>query len=140
VPDRGGEGEDTLQDADDHAARRVAVVPFQVKLTLEGVIDGLDDLAQRLEELAAGPCGLALAGRAQQADPGFGDGGLEVAAGAPSPSSSPGPWSSVTEFAASARAASRAGAARAAGRAARSAHHWTQSGSSARTALPSRGR
>jgi hypothetical protein len=54
---------------------------------------------------------------------------------ASSPSSSPGPWSSVTAFAASARAAFRAGAARAAGRLARSAHHWTPSGSSARTAF-----
>jgi hypothetical protein len=39
----------------------VAAVSFQVGLALEGVIDRLDDLAQRPEELAACPRGLALA-------------------------------------------------------------------------------
>jgi hypothetical protein len=58
----------------------VTAVSFQVKLSFEGVVDRFDDLAQRLEVLSAGPRGLALSGRAQQPDPFFGDGGLEVEA------------------------------------------------------------
>jgi hypothetical protein len=57
VPDGGGEGEDALQDADDHAAGSVTAVSFQVKLSFEGVVDRFDDLAQRLEVLSAGPRG-----------------------------------------------------------------------------------
>jgi hypothetical protein len=51
VPDGCGEGEDALQDADGHAAGGAAVVPFKVELALEGLIDRLDDLPQRLEQL-----------------------------------------------------------------------------------------
>ena len=53
VPDRGGQGEDALQDADHHAGGGVAAVPFQVKLAFEGVIDRFDDLAQRPEQVRA---------------------------------------------------------------------------------------
>jgi hypothetical protein len=41
-------------------------VLFEVELDLEGVVDGLDDLAQRLEEPGSGPRGPALAGGAEQ--------------------------------------------------------------------------
>jgi hypothetical protein len=58
----------------------VPAVAFEVELPFEGVVDRFDDLAQRLEELGAGPLGLALAGRAQQAGSFGGEGGLEVAA------------------------------------------------------------
>src|ERR1700722_19032334 len=58
----------------------MAAVLFQVKLALEGVIDGFDDLAQRLEELRPGPFRLAFAGRPEQGEPFCGEGGLEVAA------------------------------------------------------------
>lgn len=78
VPDRGDQGEDPLQHPGDDPGEDVLAVPLQVQLAFEGVVDGLDDLAQRLEELAAGSSGLALAGRAQQALPG--QGGLDVAA------------------------------------------------------------
>jgi hypothetical protein len=50
----------------------VAAVPFQVKLAFEGVIDRFDDLAQRPEQVRAGPGGLAFAGGPQQPDPGGG--------------------------------------------------------------------
>jgi hypothetical protein len=40
----------------------VTAVLFQVKPAIEGVIDRFDDLAQRLEELGARPCGLAFSG------------------------------------------------------------------------------
>jgi hypothetical protein len=49
VPDGGGQGEDALQDAGQHAGGVVPAVAFEVELALEGVVDGLDDLAQRLE-------------------------------------------------------------------------------------------
>jgi hypothetical protein len=61
VPDRGGQGQDALQDADYHAAGGVAAVLFQVKLAFEGVAGRFDDLAQRLEQVRADPGGLALA-------------------------------------------------------------------------------
>ena len=69
-----------LQDADGDALRGVPAVPFEVKLALEGVVDGFDDLAQRFEELCPGSFRLALAGRAQEPQSCCGQGGLEVAA------------------------------------------------------------
>jgi len=56
----------------------VAAVAFEAGLAFEGVVDGFDDLAQRLEEAGACPLRLALAGRAQPADAVLGQGGLEV--------------------------------------------------------------
>jgi hypothetical protein len=66
VPDRSGEGQDALQDPDDDPSRGAAAVAFQVELGFEGVVDRLDDLPQRLEELGTGAFSLALASRAQQ--------------------------------------------------------------------------
>src|SRR5258706_1477985 len=80
VPDRGGQREDSLKDADEDSRRGVAAVSFEVKLSFEGVVDRLDDLAEGPEELRAGPLGLAFAGRAQQGQPGAGKDGLEVMA------------------------------------------------------------
>ena len=65
VPDRGGQREDALQDADKHASDGVPAVPFQVELTFEGLVDRLDGLAEGFEQVRAGAVGLALAGRAQ---------------------------------------------------------------------------
>src|SRR6266511_1898913 len=53
VPDRGGEGEDALEHADEHAGRGMAAVAFEVELALKGLVDRLDDLPQRLEEVRA---------------------------------------------------------------------------------------
>src|SRR6266542_2444707 len=80
VPDGGGQGQDALDDADPDPGGGVTAVLFEVELALEGVVDGLDDLAQRLEELGSGPRGLALAGRAEQIQIALGQGGLELAA------------------------------------------------------------
>ena len=44
VPDRGGQGEDALHDADPDPGGGVAAVLFEVELTFEGVVDRLDDL------------------------------------------------------------------------------------------------
>ena len=56
----------------------VAAVLFEVELAFEGVVDGLDDLAQRFEELGARPFRFSLAGGAQQAKAAVGQDGLEV--------------------------------------------------------------
>src|ERR1019366_5047218 len=80
VPDGGGQREDALQDADQDSCWCSAAVAFEVNLVLAGVEDGLDGLAQRLEEPRAGSLGFALAGRAQQRQARAGEGGLEVGA------------------------------------------------------------
>jgi hypothetical protein len=48
VPDRGGEGQEALQYADPDP-RGVPTVLFEVELALEGVVDRLDDPAERFE-------------------------------------------------------------------------------------------
>jgi hypothetical protein len=80
VPDRGGQGEDALQDAGQYPGWGVAAVALEIELAFEGVVDGFDDLAQRLEEPGAGAGWLAVADRAQQAKTVLGQGGFEVAA------------------------------------------------------------
>ena len=72
VPDRGGQCEDPRQDAGEDALIGAAAVSFKVKLAFEGLVDGLDDLAQRLEQVLAGARGLALADRPQQGQVTFG--------------------------------------------------------------------
>ena len=66
VPDRGGQCKDPRQDAGEDALVGAAAVSFKVKLAFEGLVDGLDDLAQRLEQVLAGAWGLALAQGSQQ--------------------------------------------------------------------------
>ena len=66
VPDRCGQCQDALQDAHHDSGGGVAAVSFEVELAFEGLVDRLDGLAQRLEQVRAGAFGLALAGRAQQ--------------------------------------------------------------------------
>jgi hypothetical protein len=78
VPDRRGQGQDALQDADLYSGGGVTAVSFEVELGFEGLVDGLDGLAQRLEQARSGAFGLALAGRAKQPQPLPGDGGLEL--------------------------------------------------------------
>jgi hypothetical protein len=80
LPDRGGHGADTLQDADGDAVDGPSAVALEVELALEGVFKGLDDLPQRLEVRPAGRVGLAFAGGAEQDEAGRGELGLELAA------------------------------------------------------------
>jgi len=64
VPDRGGQGQDALQHPDRDLDRCPAAEVFQVELALEGVVDRLDQLAQRPEQPPARPLGSPLlAGR-----------------------------------------------------------------------------
>jgi hypothetical protein len=80
VPDGGGEGEDASGDAGGDSGDGAAVVVFEVELTLEGVVDRFDDLAQRFKETLAAAGFFASAGRPQQGDAAFGQGGFERAA------------------------------------------------------------
>lgn len=65
VPDRGGERENPLPDPDRDAGHGASAVAFQVQLSLECLVDRLDDLAQRFEQGCARSRLLALAGLAQ---------------------------------------------------------------------------
>jgi hypothetical protein len=56
VPDRGGQGECALGDADGDALEAVRAMLFKVELALEGVVDRLDELAHRLEYRLAEAC------------------------------------------------------------------------------------
>ncbi|MFD7629778.1 hypothetical protein ACFV7Q_27765 [Streptomyces sp. NPDC059851] len=66
--DRGDHCEDALHDADDDTAGCAASVLFEIELALEGLVDRLDDLRQRLEQGRSELLRLASAGRAQQPD------------------------------------------------------------------------
>jgi hypothetical protein len=79
VPDCRGQGEEPLQGTDCHPAGRAAAAAFEVQLGGVGLVDGLDQLPQRLEQLGSGPFGFALAGRPQQPDTEVGKLRLEVA-------------------------------------------------------------
>jgi len=80
VPDRSGQGQEALYDADEHPGGGAAAVLFEAELSFEGVIDRLDGLPKGLEEPATGPFGFALACPSQQLDSLVGEVGFEVAA------------------------------------------------------------
>jgi hypothetical protein len=71
VPDRGGQGEDALQDADQDPGRGVPVVVLEVELAFVSVEDRLDALAQWFEENSSGPWGFAFSGGAKQVQSGY---------------------------------------------------------------------
>ena len=76
VPDRGGEGEETLRDAGADAVDAAAAVELEVELALEGVVDRLDELTDRFERVLAGAGGVVAVGRAQQHHVAFGEVGV----------------------------------------------------------------
>src|SRR2546430_17212282 len=80
MPDGGGQGEDALQDAGNYPGRGAPAVPLKVELALECLVDRLDDLAQRLEQVGASVVGPAPTGRGPQARTRGGDGRLGGAA------------------------------------------------------------
>ena len=53
VPDDSGECEEALKDSGDHASGGAPTVTLEIELALQGVVDGLDDLAERLQEPSA---------------------------------------------------------------------------------------
>src|SRR6266487_4387028 len=77
VPDRGGQGEDTLQDPDGNAGHGASAVLFEVELTFEGLIDRFDALPYRAEQTTTRPCRFAAVRGSHDGDipvvePGFG--------------------------------------------------------------------
>ncbi len=68
MPDRSGQRQYALGDADGDSLPGTASVLLQVKLTFEGVVDGLDELAHLLQQRLARSCGLVLARGPQQGD------------------------------------------------------------------------
>ena len=56
------------------------MVPFEVKLSLEGLVDRFDDLSQRLEQGCARPFPFTFTGRPQQLDSMLGQFALETMA------------------------------------------------------------
>src|SRR5680860_1619218 len=81
VPDRCGEREESLEDSGADAGFGAAAVAFEVELGFEGLVDGLDDLAERPEELLVSSGLLRAQGRADEGDAGVVELGFE--AGAP---------------------------------------------------------
>src|SRR3954453_10252144 len=76
VPDDGGEREQALGDAGGHAGQAAAAVQFQVQLAFEGVVDRLDELADRFQQrLPGGGPAVAVGGGQQVGRRGGGGGG-----------------------------------------------------------------
>src|SRR6266498_3408520 len=77
VPDRGGQGEDALQDPDGYAGHGASAVLFEVELAFEGLIDRFNALPYRTEQATTRPCRFAAVrgshdGDTPVAQPGFG--------------------------------------------------------------------
>lgn len=81
VPDRCGQREDTLRDADSDALEGSAAVLFQVELVLEGVVHRLGQLSHRLQRGLAFTTFLRLERRPQQICPAQGQIRLELLGG-----------------------------------------------------------
>src|SRR5262245_27801442 len=69
VPDGGGEGEEALEYWHGDSVAGPAAVAFEVELALEGVVDGLDDLAEWFEEPGTGPGSFVSEGGAPLTEP-----------------------------------------------------------------------
>jgi hypothetical protein len=80
VPDRGGQREDALHDAGYDTSGCAPSVPFEVKLSLEGLVDRFGDLSQRLEQGCARPFPFTFTGRPQQLDSMLGQFAFETTA------------------------------------------------------------
>src|SRR6266498_491179 len=55
VPDRGGQGEDALQDSDGDAGDGSSAVLFEVELAFEGFVDRFDALPYRTQQATTRP-------------------------------------------------------------------------------------
>jgi hypothetical protein len=64
VPEGGGQGKDALPHPHHHPCRVWSPWRSRSSWALEGLVDRLDDLPQRAEQMGAGRLGLTLAGRA----------------------------------------------------------------------------
>ncbi len=79
VPDRRGQGEQSLGDSGEYPVRGASAVAFQAQLALEGVVDGLDPLPDPAQ--AAVSEGFVASVGAQHAHAEGGDLGFDVASG-----------------------------------------------------------
>jgi hypothetical protein len=75
----GGQREDPLGDPGAEAVDAAPAVQLEVELALEGVIDRLDQLPDRFEQVFAGARGAVAIGRAQQANPSLGEEAVQLA-------------------------------------------------------------
>jgi hypothetical protein len=78
VPDRGGQGQDALQDPDDDAGDGAATVLFEVELAFEGVVDRLDVLSYGPQQATTGAGRLGAVCGAYEGYAGFIESGLGV--------------------------------------------------------------
>lgn len=77
MPDGGGEGEESLEDAGGYSGGFAAAVSFEIELGFESLVDRFDDLAEGSKKLLEGTGLFAFESRADQGDPCFGESGLE---------------------------------------------------------------
>lgn len=80
MSDRGGQREDALHDAGYDTSGCAPSAPFEVKPSLEGLVDRFDDLSQWLEQGCAGPLPSTFTGRPQQLDSMLGQFAFETTA------------------------------------------------------------
>src|SRR5690625_4691423 len=78
MPDGSGQSEDSLRDAGAHSLGCAPAMAFEIELGLEGLVDRLDDLAQRTEEGGSGPFGFSFTSGPEQAESLLAQLGLEV--------------------------------------------------------------
>src|SRR3954453_14580790 len=81
VPDGGGKCEDALKYSCGDSVAGPAAVALEVELAFEGVVDRLDDLAERFEEAGAGSGSFVSEGGAQQSGAVAGEEALELGGG-----------------------------------------------------------
>jgi hypothetical protein len=65
VPDRGGEGQQSLGDTSGHTGKAATAVQFKVELAFQGVVDRLDELSDGGEQVLSGSRWAVAIGRAQ---------------------------------------------------------------------------
>src|SRR5665213_2030689 len=81
VPDGGGQSQQSLQHPGHHALGSVSSVSLQVQLAFQGLVDRLDELAERLQEPCSGPRSLSSLRRSDESCSPGGQEALELGAG-----------------------------------------------------------
>ena len=80
MPHNRGQGQQPLQHPGDHSGLRPTPVVFEIELTLQGVVDRLDDLTEGLQEPGTRAGLLVPHGRSEQGGPVIGQERLELGA------------------------------------------------------------
>src|SRR6202008_1495621 len=79
VPDRGGQGQDALQDPDGNAGDGASAVLFEVELAFEGLIDRFDALPHRTQQATTRSCRFGAVGGSHDGDTAVVEPGFRVA-------------------------------------------------------------